>query len=270
MKVSSPLRYPGGKSKALSKILPFISMDFAEYREPFVGGGSVFIALKQLKPDAKYIINDLNYDLYCFWVNVKDNVDNLVNEVTQIRNGCRDGRALYERLAFSNGDLDEFGRAVRFYIMNRIAYSGTVDSGGYSAAAFEKRFTLSNLDKLKPLSAVLHGVEITNNSYEQLLAQRGKDVFIFMDPPYWKSKKQALYGRNGNLNKTFNHELFAENVRKCRHKWLVTYDDSELIRGLFRFARKIHPWEMQYGMNNVHSNKAAKGRELFISNYALS
>jgi DNA adenine methylase len=269
MKITSPLRYPGGKSKALGKILPLIPLDFAEYREPFIGGGSVFIALKQLRPEAKYRINDLNHDLYCFWINVKNSVDDLVGEVTRIRDTCKDGRTLYDKLIHSNRGLDEFDRAVRFYILNRITYSGTVDSGGYSAAAFEKRFTSSNVDKLKPLSTLLRGVEITNDSYERLLARHGRDVFVFMDPPYWKSKKHALYGENGNLNKSFNHEYFAENARKCVHRWLVTFDDSDLIRRLFRFARKISAWEMRYGMTNTHGNRTAKGRELFISNYRL-
>lgn len=200
---------------------------------------------------------------------MKENVDDLVHEVTWVKNNCKDGKRLYEKLASSNHDLDEFSRAVRFYVLNRIAYSGTVDSGGYSAEAFEKRFTLSNVKKLGPLSSLLQDVEITNKSYEILLSQTGKCVFIFMDPPYWKSKKIPLYGRNGGLNKSFNHEEFAENVRKCEHKWLITYDDSDLIRSLFKFEYRVYPWELQYGMNNVHSNKAAKGKELFISNYDL-
>ena len=48
-KTKSPLRYPGGKSKALKQILPIIP-SFKEFREPMVGGGSVFFALKQLNP----------------------------------------------------------------------------------------------------------------------------------------------------------------------------------------------------------------------------
>ena len=40
----SPLRYPGGKSRALKQILPLIPMSISEFREPFVGGGSVFFA----------------------------------------------------------------------------------------------------------------------------------------------------------------------------------------------------------------------------------
>ena len=67
--IKSPLRYPGGKSKALKNIIPQIPSDIQEYREPFVGGGSVFLAVKQKFGDQvkRYWINDLNYNLYCFW-----------------------------------------------------------------------------------------------------------------------------------------------------------------------------------------------------------
>jgi len=267
-KISSPLRYPGGKSRALPKILPQIPSNFSEYREPFVGGGSIFIAVKQQYPNAIHKINDLNQDLYCFWNNVKNNVDDLTNEVIQIKNAYKDGRKLYKKLACSADISHDFYRAVRFYILNRITYSGTVDSGGYSTQAFEKRFTLSNIEKLRSLSTLLQDVAITNESYENLLFDDGRDVFIYLDPPYWRSKKSKLYGKSGDLHTTFDHKQFAENMRGCKHKWLITYDDSDIIRELFTFAN-IYPWEMQYGMNNVNRKKTKKGREIFITNYIL-
>lgn len=88
-KVTSPLRYPGGKSKALNEIRPFMTLDFSEYREPFVGGGSVFIYLKQVRPEAKFKINDLNYDLFCFWNTLKKNVDDMLTEISKTRKRLR-------------------------------------------------------------------------------------------------------------------------------------------------------------------------------------
>ncbi|MYF99993.1 DNA adenine methylase [Candidatus Poribacteria bacterium] len=44
----SPLRYPGGKSRAIKQILPHIPTEIGEFREPFVGGGSVFFSLRSI------------------------------------------------------------------------------------------------------------------------------------------------------------------------------------------------------------------------------
>jgi DNA adenine methylase len=200
---------------------------------------------------------------------VKNHVNDLIHEVNRIKSSNIDGKTLYKKLAPIDDSLDEFHRALRFYVLNRITYSGTVDSGGYSSEAYNRRFTISNIEKLRPLSSLLRNVEITNKSYETLLEPTGKSVFIFMDPPYWKSKKKALYGKNGNLNKSFDHKLFADNVSKCEHKWLITCDDSIFIRDLFSFTRRIRPWELRYGMTNAGNNGAVKGKELFISNYVF-
>ncbi|PJF38119.1 MAG: modification methylase, partial [Phototrophicales bacterium] len=75
-----------------------------------------------------------------------------------------------------------------------------------------------------------------------------------------------LYGRRGDLHTGFDHKRFANAIRDCHHRWLITYDDSSEIRQLFDFAL-IKEWELQYGMNNYKQDKANKGRELFIRNY---
>ncbi|MDR1846609.1 MAG: hypothetical protein LBR17_00610, partial [Bacteroidales bacterium] len=78
--------------------------------------------------------------------------------------------------------------------------------------------------------------------------------------------KSALYGKNGNLHKSFDHERFANVMKNCKHKWLITYDDSEYIRDLFSFAN-IQSWNLTYGMRNLTEHSNQKGNELFITNY---
>jgi DNA adenine methylase len=99
-----------------------------------------------------------------------------------------------------------------------------------------------------------------------LVKKEGENVFIFLDPPYYSATKSALYGKNGNLHKSFDHKRFATNMKNCKHKWLITYDDSEYIRNLFSFANII-PWNLTYGMRNITENSDQTGKELFISNY---
>lgn len=268
-KVRSPLRYPGGKSRAIKKILPLIPKDFKEFREPFVGGGSVFLAVKQeLNSKALYVINDLNYDLYCFWKIAQNNIEEFVEEVKRIKEEEKDGRELFNYLVENDNNLSDFDRAVRFFVLNRITFSGTVDSGGYSEQAFQKRFTDSSIERLALLSEPLQGVKICHGDYEEHLFQEGDDVFIFLDPPYLRQAKSKLYGKNGDLHVGFDHERFARNMKKCKHKWLITLDNTPEIWEMFSFAY-IYEWELQYGMNNYKKKNAKKGKELFISNYKL-
>lgn len=266
--IKSPLRYPGGKSKALNQILPLIPLDITEYREPFIGGGSVFLAVKQWLGQCtqRYWINDLNYDLFCFWVAARDKPELLADAVAEIKQKYLDGRTLFSDYTREDLKLSDFDRAVRFFVLNRITFSGTVDAGGYSQQAFERRFTVSSIERLRKLSSCLADSLITANDYEQLLFQAGDDVFIFLDPPYFKATKSKLYGVRGALHTGFDHERFAALMQKCPHRWLITYDDSPEIRKLFDFA-KITEWTLQYGMNNYKQEFALSGQELFIRNY---
>lgn len=267
--IKSPLRYPGGKSKAIEKILKYLPKNFSEYREPFVGGGSLFIYLKQKFPHLDIWINDLNHEVFIFWKIAQSDLVDLIEEIRRIKTTHTNGRALFEELLeVKVEELSEFERAVRFFVLNRITFSGTVESGGFSQEAFYKRFTNSSIERLEKLGIVLEGVKITNLDYSQLLEGEEKDVFIFLDPPYFTATQSKLYGKKGILHTCFNHQMFAELMKQCPHQWLITYDDSPTIRENFAMVN-MYEWEMQYGMNNYKQSIAAKGKELFITNYGL-
>jgi DNA adenine methylase len=74
--------------------------------------------------------------------------------------------------------------------------------------------------RLKNIEKIVKNTKITNLDYERLLAEKGNSVFIFLDPPYFSARKSALYGKNENLHKSFDHRRFAENMKKCKHKCL--------------------------------------------------
>lgn len=267
--IKSPLRYPGGKSRAVQRMKFLLPRDFDEYREPFVGGGSFFIYLKQKMPHLKIWINDLNPELFCFWKYAQIDAEKLAREISKIKKERTNGQELFDELTkIDLLTLSEFERAVRFFVLNRITFSGVVESGGYSNLAFTARFTESSIERLAKLSGLLDGVKITQLDYRELLAYGDKNVFTFLDPPYFKATKSRLYGKNGILHTTFNHDEFANEMKNCKHSWLITYDDSPEIRDNFSFA-KIYEWELQYGMNNYKQGRAEKGNELFISNYDL-
>lgn len=268
--IKSPLRYPGGKSKAIDQIAEYIPDSFSEYREPFIGGGSVFIYLKQKLPHLKFWINDLNRELFLFWKYSQSHLPTLIKEICHIKDKYTNGKQLFEELTKVDiTKLSDFDRAVRFFVLNRITFSGTVESGGYSEQAFHKRFTKSSILRLEKLESILTAdVKITNLDYSELLQVEGQDVFLFLDPPYFTATKSKLYGKEGNLHISFEHQRFATLVQNCPQRWLITYDDSPYIRENFK-SSYINEWELQYGMNNYKQSGAKKGKELFITNYEI-
>ncbi len=263
--IKSPLRYPGGKSRAIKLIAPLVP-DFSEYREPFLGGGSLFVYLKQKYPQKKFWINDIYENLFLFWKYVQENPDKLLSRINFYKGNFNDGKRLFEYLTGNINAFDEVEKAAAFFVFNRITFSGTTESGGFSKAAFEKRFTPSSIERVKALSQIMENVKITNSDYREVVEAKGENVFIFLDPPYFSATKSALYGKNGVLHKNFDHERFASVLKNVKHKWLITYDDSDYIKELFSFAN-IKTWKQVYGMRNVNGNGNQKENELFISNY---
>ena len=109
------------------------------------------------------------------------------------------------------------------------------------------------------------------------MKKKGKNTFIFLDPPYMSNKEAKLYGERGMLHINFRHDRFAKYIKNSKHKWLITYDNCSGVHKLYNFANavelNIHGWKLQYGTNNGANNlqkkKASIGNELFIFNYMV-
>jgi len=198
-----------------------------------------------------------------------ENGDQMIDGIQEFKDTWDDGRALFEHLTDDTNQWTDLERGTRFFVLNRITFSGTVESGGYSKQSFSRRFTQSSIDRLRRIIDILQDVTITDTDYKKVVTAPGQDVFIFLDPPYMSATKSKLYGKKGDLHTAFDHQRFSEVMRKCSHNWLITYDDCPEVRELFDFAH-IEEWTLQYGMNNYGQDSAKKGQELFISNYEIS
>jgi DNA adenine methylase len=265
--IKSPLRYPGGKSRAVQFLSSHIP-PFKEFRDVFFGGGSLSFHLLQNHQGKTFTASDLNFDLYTFWSQLSIDPDTLIHGIQHVYDRYRekDGKKLFEQVcARRNKKLSPLQRAIDFYVLNRISFSGVVDSGGYSAAAFAGRFTQSAVDRLFQVAPLINQIELRHEDYASLLLSPGREVVIFLDPPYYSATRSKLYGRKGRLHTGFDHQLLFENLKKCRHKWLITYDNSDLIRDLYKDYDQLN-WQLQYGMTN---KVATSQNELLIANYDL-
>jgi DNA adenine methylase len=129
--IKSPLRYPGGKSRAVNLISTLLPK-FDEFREPFIGGGSVYVYRKQKFPEKKFWVNDLHTPLFKFWEMCGQDVDAVIEKVYKWRNKFSDGKELHKFLIENISGFNSLETAAAFFIFNRITFSGTTESGGFS------------------------------------------------------------------------------------------------------------------------------------------
>lgn len=265
--MKSPLRYPGGKSKNVKSIFSAAS-EFKEYREPFLGGGSIFMYFKQRHPGRKYWVNDLYYELYNFWDVSQKDMNLLIEYIGRLEKRFEGrGKDMFDSLReglvrCKDKPGGRVEKAAAFYVLNRISYSGLTEAGGYSDSSFKENLSNSSIERLKGLESILQNVMITNFDYQKVVEMDGEDVLILCDPPYFSATDSKLYGRNGSLHTDFDHIRFSRIMKSCKHKFLITYDDSPLIRDLFDWA-SIRPCDYSY----VMKKDDVLGRELIISNY---
>src|SRR5664280_1078121 len=110
----SLFRYPGGKVRYTDFILPTLYRydGHSVYVEPFVGGGSVALAMAARHPNVKLILNDLDMGMSAFWDLVANAPDAEFQELENRIRGTQPTVALFHEIKDSIPS-DRLGRAFR-------------------------------------------------------------------------------------------------------------------------------------------------------------
>jgi DNA adenine methylase len=254
----SPLRYPGGKTRACKVIESVIKehFDIASYNtiiSPFFGGGS-FEFYIQNKYGLAIKANDKFTPLYNFWKQVKTDKRALCEGLREIEAVSKEQFAEY-RKTIMGLDANILQQAIQYFIINRCSFSGSTLSGGFSLEASNKRFTPSSIDRIEALDFT--NIEIYNEDFYDFIMNTATSEdaastsLLFLDPPYYlENKSNKLYGNNGDLHNGFNHLALFDllKTRTDRTDWVLTYNNCEYIRDLYKDF-KIIDVKWSYGMN---------------------
>jgi len=270
----TPLRYPGGKSRALSKLFQFIPdlKDYTEFREPFLGGGSVAIEIGKRYPHIDIWVNDLYEPLYNFWKVLQSDGQKLRDILIQLKQRHSDPSSAKQLFLDAKDYLakpvgNKIDRAVSFYVVNKCSFSGLTESSAFSKQASESNFSMNGIEKLPEYSLMIKKWKITNLSYEQMLSDK-EGTYIYLDPPY--EIKSNLYGRKGDMHKGFNHDEFSTICDKSTSPMLISYNSSQLIRDRFdgwTVAEFAHTYTMR--STGCYNKEQASRKELVLFNYEM-
>ena len=275
--LKTPLRYPGGKSRACTKMGQFFP-DFSkykEYREPFIGGGSVAIHITKNYPKLKIWVNDLYEPLVNFWQVLQADGKALTDAILEqkIRHPDREtAKKLFteSKELINDHECSSIDRATAFYIVNKCSFSGLTEASSFSEQASDSNFSLRGIEKLPEYSALIKKWRITNESYETLmfneLRSKNNGVFMYLDPPY--DIKDNLYGNKGSLHRGFDHDRFAKQCCIMSTDMMVSYNSDQLILERFN-GWAAAEYDLTYTMRSVgkYMKDQKSRKELLLLNY---
>ena len=272
--LKTPLRYPGGKSRACAKMAAYFPdlREYIEYREPFLGGGSVALYITKKYPHLKITVNDLYEPLINFWTQLQQFGDDLAEKIRKYKSTHPDPESAKElflecKNRINDKSLDCIERAAAFYIVNKCSFSGLTESSSFSKQASISNFSMRGIEKLTGYSEIISHWHINQYSYEYCFREDiHNDLFMYLDPPY--DIKDNLYGKKGSMHKGFDHDKFAEDCSQSKVDQLISYNSDQLVKDRFK-GWTAGEFDLTYTMRSVgeYMRDQKERKELLLYNY---
>jgi DNA adenine methylase len=246
--------------------------NYDEFREPFIGGGSVAIHITKKYPNLDIWVNDLYEPLVNFWQVLQTFSGDLRDTLSQEKSNNNNPEAAKELFLAAKDMVNDLtltsvDRAVAFYIVNKCSFSGLTESSSFSAQASNSNFSLRGIEKLPEYSKLIEKWRITNYSYDYLM-DGNKGAFMYLDPPY--DIKDNLYGRKGSMHKGFDHDKFAADCDANDMDQLVSYNSDQLVTDRFKNWNAAE-FDLTYTMRSVgeYMRDQKQRKELLLFNYGI-
>ena len=274
----SPLRYPGGKSKAIDTL--YESLDDARldiFVELFAGGASFGLSLLEAGKTNQLILNDADPCVANFWRAATQHTEQLISTIEQsgtptaddfyrFRTDLKEMREQFmeqrkhRATSFAESEkpdeIEEHIRAAyKFLVVNRLSFGGMQMSNllsGTSGNYLQRWNQKALIKRLRAISLVRDRITVRcEDAATLLLNELGwmpENTTIFVDPPYFEAgPKLYPYGfADGHLElaevlNTFYRSYPGPNI-------IITYDDVKDIRDLYPYAEIKElgsPWSLR-------------------------
>lgn len=186
--VAPVLKWVGGKRQLLDTFQPLLPAKITTYCEPFVGGGAL---LFHLQPRTAYI-NDVNPELMRVYTVIKNDVDELINELMKFENTLEQFQTVrnWDRDEQYYATLSDVQKAARVLYLNKTCYNGLyrVNNAGEFNSPFGHYHNpnIVNAPVLRAVSAYFNSVDVHMSimDYATVLNNIPKNTFVYLDPPY--------------------------------------------------------------------------------------
>lgn len=202
LKSNTFLRWTGSKKWLLKELNQYLPLDFQNYHEPFLGGGSVFFYVKNNSDKKRsYFLSDLNSGLINLYEQIRDNLPELISVLKKHKNSSEFYYKIRDYKPRTN-----VNKAAKFMYLNRTSFNGIyrVNSKGEYNVPYGKRQNVDIVTEplLQNVKNALKNTFISCGSFDIILENVKAKDFVFLDPPYTVSHEN-----NGFIE--YNQKLFS-------------------------------------------------------------
>jgi DNA adenine methylase len=245
------IRWAGGKSRLLSRILPHVPTSIRNYYEPFLGGGAVFLACAS-RVSGRSHLADLNEHLVAAWVAMRDYQSELRPLLDwYLENDSKE--FYYEVRSATPRSLVD--KAARFLYLNGVSWNHLWRENSRTEAMNvpwgDRRFKSMNDATMKSIGDVLARADIVAADFREMLGSTTRGDFVYLDPPYLPIftrpgvEKEPTAKFNKYTAKTFEMPDLIELAEICASlsrqgvRWVMSNRDTASVRDLFPDAEII-------------------------------
>lgn len=261
----SPLRYGGGKSLAVGKIIEHLPNGIEKVVSPFMGGGSVEIALaKELGLEViAYDIFDLLVNYWNIQINQPQELYNQLSSMDNTKEEYENVKNKIKEIWNKNDGLlpneySELELATLYYFSHNLSY-GPGFLGWMSSIYLEDKKFHSLLEKVKNFSAPT--LKVFNERFETSIPKHQND-FLYLDPPYFLEGDSKMFKgiypmRNFPIHHNgFNHQLLADLLKEHKGGFILSYNDCTWVREAYKdFEIKEVEWQYTMGQGETRIGK---------------
>jgi len=266
------LKWAGGKQQIVKHLLARLPGNVKErtYREPFLGGGSLFFALQPKKA----VISDANEHLiHCYkWVRERPN---LIAEYLRDHEQKNSEEYYYKVREFYNKATNSAAQAARFIYLNKACFNGIfrVNMNGIYNVPYGKRKhpAFPSIDHLGNVSKALESATLLVKSFEDALRGVNKNDFVYLDPPYppLNSTSYFTHYTSDKFNNKDQEKLASvvKDLDRTGCLFMISNADTERIQQLYKRFRI-----MPLSVTRFITCKSTRHKvdELVITNYEVT
>jgi DNA adenine methylase len=295
------LKWLGGKTQIIDTVMEHFPKEMENYHEPFLGGGSVLMALLSYQKDKRIFIKkkiyayDLNEDLIHLYQNVQQNPSELFRYLTyyfeeydflEVDVINRNPKSIIEaksskesyyywiRSLFNQMENKTIEKSALFLFLNKTCFRGMFREGptgfNVSYGHYKQKHSIITENELFIISDLIKEVTFIHSDFNDSMNNVLKDDFIYLDPPYAPESKTSFIGytpKGFNLN---THNMlfnYLKNSKNKNIKFCMSNANVDLVKNIFSESNgyKLTTLTTKRRINSKKPNQTTT--ELLIVNF---